>query len=249
MTPTLEARDIRKTFTEGRSKVEVLKGASLTLRAGEVTALEGPSGSGKSTLLCILGCVLTPTSGTLRIAGEEVGRRTDLARVRRDRLGFVFQQFNLSPALNARDNVAYALRLRGVDRATARQAADHALEQVGLADRSGFLPRDLSGGQKQRVAIARALVTQPALLLADEPTANLDAEVGHKVLELFARLARDTGRALLIVTHDPKVRRICDRVLTIDDGVVGELDVSSRDRERVAAGNGAAQLPLPPLPA
>jgi putative ABC transport system ATP-binding protein len=223
MQPTLEAIDIRKTFTEGRTSVEVLKGAALTLRAGEVTALEGPSGSGKSTLLCILGCVLTATAGRLRIAGEDIGPKTDLARVRRDRLGFVFQQFNLSPALSARDNVAYALRLRGMDRSTARLAADAALAQVGLADRAGFLPRDLSGGQKQRVAIARAIVTQPALLLADEPTANLDAEVGRVVLELFARLARETGRALLIVTHDPKVRSICDRVLTIDDGVVCEL--------------------------
>ena len=223
MPATLEATDIRKTFTEGRSSVEVLKGASLTLYPGEVTALEGPSGSGKSTLLCILGCVLTPTEGQLRIGGEAVGPRTDLARLRRERLGFVFQQFNLAPALSALDNVAYALRLRGMSRKDARKGAATALAQVGLDDRAAFLPRDLSGGQKQRVAIARALVTEPALLLADEPTANLDAEVGRVVLELFARLARDTGRALLIVTHDPKVRSICDRVLAIDDGVVQEL--------------------------
>lgn len=248
MQPTLEALDIRKTFLEGRSHVEVLKGATLRLHPGEVVALEGPSGSGKSTLLCILGCVLTPSAGRLRIAGEEIGSRTDLARVRRDRLGFVFQQFNLSPALSARDNVAYALRLRGADRAMARRAADLALAQVGLADRAGFLPRDLSGGQKQRVAIARAIVTQPALLLADEPTANLDAEVGHKVLELFAALARDAGRALLIVTHDPRVRRICDRVLTIDDGTVEEL-VSPRGSARGDAGSGAWQPPPPPPPA
>ena len=218
--PVLEAHAITKTFQEGRETVEVLRGASLTLRAGEVVALEGPSGSGKSTLLCILGCVLSPTSGHLVVGGEPIGPSTDLARVRRDRLGFVFQQFNLIPALSALDNVAYALRLKGLPKDHARREAAAALARVGLADRARFLPRDLSGGQKQRVAIARALVTMPPVLLADEPTANLDVSVGKVVLELFARLAREAGRALLIVTHDPKVRAICDRVLRIEDGLV-----------------------------
>lgn len=225
--PVLFAHDIRKTFTEGRESVDVLRGASLALHAGEVATLEGPSGSGKSTLLCILGCVLTATSGRLVVGGEEIGPRTDLARVRRERLGFVFQQFNLIPALTAVENVAYPLRLGGVPKAAARTAALAALEQVELAHRADFLPRDLSGGQKQRVAIARALVTNPAVLLADEPTANLDAEVGRKVLDLFADLARRSGRALLVVTHDPRVRRICDRVLCMEDGILGEAQAAA----------------------
>jgi putative ABC transport system ATP-binding protein len=218
--PVLLAHDIRKTFTEGRERVDVLRGASLALSAGEVAMLEGPSGSGKSTLLCILGCVLTATSGRLVIAGEEIDTRTDLARVRREHLGFVFQQFNLLPALTAVENVAYPLRLRGVRKDRAEADALAALAQVELQDRARFYPRDLSGGQKQRVAIARALVTNPSVILADEPTANLDAEVGRKVLDLFADLARRGNRALLVVTHDPRVRRICDRAVRMEDGVL-----------------------------
>ncbi len=216
----LEAHHIRKTFREGAETVEVLRGASLSLRAGEVAVLEGPSGSGKSTLLCILGCVLTADGGELAIAGHRVGQGTDLARLRRESLGFVFQQFNLLPSLSSLDNVAYPLRLRGASKAAARREAEGALERVGLRDRAGFLPRDLSGGQKQRVAIARAIVTKPPVLLADEPTANLDAEVGRVVLELFVELAREARGALLIVTHDPNVRSICDRAYRMESGAV-----------------------------
>jgi putative ABC transport system ATP-binding protein len=220
MTAVLEAHGICKTFREGRESVEVLRGASLSLHPGEVVALEGPSGSGKSTLLCILGCILTATSGELSVGGERVTNRSNLPKLRSEQLGFVFQQFNLIPSLSALDNVAYALRLRGASRGDAQRKAHAKLDQVGLSDRARFLPRDLSGGQKQRVAIARALVTEPRVLLADEPTANLDAKVGTQVLELFTKLARETGRALLIVTHDPRIPPICDRVLRIDEGVV-----------------------------
>jgi putative ABC transport system ATP-binding protein len=225
--PVLEAQAIRKTFREGAETVEVLRSATLALYPGEVVALEGPSGSGKSTLLCILGCVLTPTAGTLRIGGDTIAPDTDLARVRRERLGFVFQQFNLLPPLSALDNVAYPLRLKGMSKDRARSEARATLELVGLGDRVTYLPRDLSGGQKQRVAIARALVTQPDVLLADEPTANLDAAVGRVVLEHFAKLAREAERALLIVTHDPKVRTICDRVLHIESGELTEEAVAA----------------------
>jgi putative ABC transport system ATP-binding protein len=220
MTAVLEAHGICKTFREGRESVAVLRGASLSLHPGEVVALEGPSGSGKSTLLCILGCILTATSGELTVGGERVTSRSNLPKLRSEQLGFVFQQFNLIPSLSALDNVAYALRLRGASRADAQRQAHAKLEQVGLGDRARFLPRELSGGQKQRVAIARALVTEPRVLLADEPTANLDATVGTQVLELFTKLARETGRALLIVTHDPRIPPICDRVLRIDEGVI-----------------------------
>jgi putative ABC transport system ATP-binding protein len=218
-TTELEARALSKTYREGQETVEVLRGVDLTLRAGEVTVLEGPSGSGKSTLLSILGCMLTATSGRLRIGDVDVDERADLARLRRDHLGFVFQHFNLIAALTVLDNVAYPRRLRGDGAREARAAAGQSLETVGLSDRANALPAELSGGQKQRVAVARAMVTKPRILLADEPTASLDAAAGHVVLAEIARMAK-TGCAVLIVTHDPKVRAIAERVLTLTAGTL-----------------------------
>ena len=216
----VEARDIRKSFNEGRTEVTVLNGVSLSLQSGEVATLEGPSGSGKTTLLSILGCILTPSSGELVIAGAEIDPKKpkQLPEIRRRSIGFVFQQYNLFPALSALENVEYALNIKGIRGAQARRQAEAALEKVGLSDRLSFLPRDLSGGQKQRVAIARALGGDPKVLLADEPTANLDSQTGIQVLELFRKLAKEENRALLIVTHDPKVRTISDRVVRIEDG-------------------------------
>ena len=220
MKRVLEARDVRKTFEEGSQRVEVLRGVSMEVGAGEVVALEGPSGSGKTTLLSILGCILTPTSGEVVVAGEAIdaARPAQLRDVRRRSIGFVFQQYNLFPALTALENVEYALNVKGRRGPGARTEAEQALVRVGLADRLHFLPRDLSGGQKQRVAIARALAGSPEVLLADEPTANLDTAVGASVLELFRDLARHESKGLLIVTHDPKVRQIADRVVGIRDG-------------------------------
>jgi putative ABC transport system ATP-binding protein len=217
---TVIADNVTKTFHEGREAVSVLKGASLRVEPGEVVALEGPSGSGKTTLLSILGCLLGATSGTVEIAGERVdtARAGRLQAVRRRHIGFVFQQFNLFPALSALENVEYALNLKGVGGGAARKQALELIGRVGLADRAQFLPRDLSGGQKQRVAIARALAAAPSVILADEPTASLDASVANQVLDLFSELARSEGRSLLIVTHDPKVRRVADRVVSIEDG-------------------------------
>jgi len=215
----LEADDVVKTFREGAESVAVLKGASLTLRRGEIVALEGPSGSGKTTFLTILGCMLTPTSGRVAIEGREVDPNR-LPQFRRSSIGFVFQQFNLFPALTAAENVEYALNLKGTRGRPAKAEATRVLEAVGLADRARFLPRDLSGGQKQRVAIARALAGTAPIILADEPTANLDSHVGSQVLELFRNLAKRENRALLIVTHDPKVRAVADRVAHIHDGVI-----------------------------
>ncbi|MGE5232826.1 MAG: ABC transporter ATP-binding protein [Acidobacteriota bacterium] len=216
----LEAHDVSKEFREGRETVPVLRGVSLSIEPGEVVALEGPSGSGKTTLLSILGCILTPSAGRVVVDGETVdGRRPDrLPAIRRRSIGFVFQQYNLFPALTALENVEYALNVKGVKGATARAEAERALEAVELGDRLRFLPRDLSGGQKQRVAVARALAGKPPVLLADEPTANLDSQVGGQILTLFRDLARRERRALLIVTHDPKVRDIADRVVKIRDG-------------------------------
>ncbi len=216
----LIAEDVTKTFREGRETVSVLQGATLRLAAGEVLALEGPSGSGKTTLLSIVGCLLSATSGRVEVAGVPVhaSRPDELQAVRRRHIGFVFQQFNLFPALSALENVEYALNLKGVRGDEAARQARALIERVGLGDRARFLPRDLSGGQKQRVAIARALAAAPSLVLADEPTANLDAAVATQILDLFSELARQEGRSLLIVTHDPKVRRVADRVVRIEAG-------------------------------
>jgi putative ABC transport system ATP-binding protein len=220
MSLALEATDVVKTFADGRAAVHVLRGVSLSVARGEILALEGRSGSGKTTLLSILGCILSPTSGRLVVDGVAVdpGRPRRLPEIRRRSIGFIFQQFNLFPALTARENVEYALGLKGLKGRAARREAKEVLELVGLEDRMEFLPRDLSGGQKQRVAIARALVRQPAVLLADEPTANLDTVVGAQILELFQRVARQRGSGLVIVTHDPRVRAVADRVVEIQDG-------------------------------
>ncbi len=213
---------VTKVFEEGRQRVLVLRGITMDVAAGEVVALEGPSGSGKTTLLSIAGCILTPTSGEVEVAGRKVQRadRAALREVRRRSIGFVFQQYNLFPALSALENVEYSLNVRGVGGRRARGEAERVLDRVGLGDRLHFLPRDLSGGQKQRVAIARALAGSPPVVLADEPTANLDTAVGGQVLDLFRELAKSEDKGLLVVTHDPKVRRIADRVVGIRDGAL-----------------------------
>lgn len=216
----LEVSDVVKVFDEGSQRVEVLRGVSLDVAPGEVVALEGPSGSGKTTLLSIMGCILTPTSGRVKVAGQEIdGRRPSrLREVRRESIGFVFQQYNLFPALTALENVEYTLNVKGRRGRKAREEAVRVLDRVGLGDRLNFLPRDLSGGQKQRVAIARALAGSPPVILADEPTANLDTVVGTQILELFREVAKSETRGLVIVTHDPKVRAVADRVVGIRDG-------------------------------
>lgn len=215
----IQTRRIEKNFSEGRETISVLKGIDFSAERGEIVSLEGPSGSGKTTFLSILGCILTPTSGQVLIDGESVEAKK-LAEVRRQSLGFVFQQFNLFPSLTALENVEYSLNVKGVRGKEAGHEALRVIEAVGLGDRQNFLPRDLSGGQKQRVAIARALAGSAPILLADEPTANLDSTVGTQVLEMFRGLAKKENRALVIVTHDPKVRTIADRVVKIQDGAL-----------------------------
>ena len=182
----------------------------------------GPSGSGKTTLLCILGCLLTPTPGSVVIDGQVVDaeRPERLREIRRRSIGFVFQQFNLFPSLTASENVQFALNLKGWRGRKARDEADRVLEAVGLGDRKDFRPRELSGGQRQRIAVARAIAGPSAVILADEPTGNLDSESGSRVLSLFRDLTRSEGRALLIVTHDPLVHSIADRIVTIRDGML-----------------------------
>jgi putative ABC transport system ATP-binding protein len=216
----LRAEGVTKTYSEGHREVPVLRGVSLTLRRGEVVALEGPSGSGKTTLLCILGCLLGASEGRVMIDGQEVDAQHPgrLWAIRRRSIGFVFQQFNLFPSLSASENVQYALNSRGWRGRKARREADRMLDAVGLGSRRTFRPRDLSGGQRQRVAIARALAGGAPLVLADEPTGNLDSESGSHVLELFRGLSKSENRSLMIVTHDPSVRSIADRVLAMRDG-------------------------------
>jgi len=216
----LQAKNVEKSFTEGRETVPVLKGIDFETSRGEIVSSEGPSGSGKTTFLSILGGILTPSAGEVIIDGVRIdaGQGRALAEIRRRSLGFVFQQFSLFPALTALENVEYALNVKGLRNSAADDEAERVIEAVGLAERKHFLPRDLSGGQKQRVAIARALAGNAPILLADEPTANLDSVVGTQVLEMFRSLAKKENRALVIVTHDPKVRSIADRVVKIHDG-------------------------------
>jgi len=219
MSERVAVRDVSKTYRLGKVTVTALDGVSLAVKAGEFLAVAGPSGSGKTTLLNLIGCLDTPTSGEVAIDGEAIsglspGRRADL---RARKLGFVFQTFNLIPVLTAWENVEYPLllqRCRGDVAARVRAALEH----VGLADRARHRPPELSGGQQQRVAIARALVTEPALVLADEPTANLDSRTGHEIIELMRRLNRERGTTFVFSTHDPRIVNVADRVLEISDG-------------------------------
>jgi putative ABC transport system ATP-binding protein len=216
----LRANDIHKEFSEGADVIAVLKGVSLSLEQGEIVSLEGPSGSGKTTLLSILGCIMTASRGEVVVEDREINvdDPTLLADTRKRSIGFVFQQYNLIPALSAVENVEYALNIKGVRGRAAREEAERVMGEVGLEQKLNAPPRDLSGGQKQRVAIARALAGRSPILLVDEPTANLDSQTADQILELFRRLARTENRAVLVVTHDPKVRNVVDRVLTIRDG-------------------------------
>ena len=194
----LEATNVTKTYHEGKHEVPVLRGVSVSVCRGEVLAIVGPSGSGKTTLLCILGCLLSPTSGRVMIDGQVVdqGSTNRLREVRRRSVGFVFQQFNLFPSLTASENVQYALNLKGWRGRKARAEADRVLDAVGLGDRKDFQPRELSGGQRQRIAVARAIAGPAPLILADEPTGNLDSSSGSRVFNLFRDLTRSEGRAI-----------------------------------------------------
>jgi putative ABC transport system ATP-binding protein len=222
--PVLQAHNIRKDFPEGGQTLTVLRGVSLHLEQGEIVSLEGPSGSGKTTLLSILGCIMSPTSGHVIVEDQTIDRDDPalLQSVRKRSIGFVFQQFNLIPSLTALENVEYALNIKGLKGRAAKDEATRAMTSVGLVAKLHAMPRDLSGGQKQRVAVARALAGRSPILLVDEPTANLDAQSAEQVLHLFRRLARAENRAVLVVTHDPKVRTVVDRVLTIREGQLRE---------------------------
>jgi putative ABC transport system ATP-binding protein len=222
--PVIELAGVRKVYRSGALEVEALRGISLTIAQGEYVAVMGPSGSGKSTLMHILGCLDTPTSGMYWLAGEDVGvmDEIELAEIRNRRVGFVFQQFNLLPSLTALRNVEMPLAYAGLSRDRRRRRATEALERVGLGDRLVHRPGELSGGQQQRVAVARALVTDPALLLADEPTGNLDSSASEEVLALIAELHRQ-GRTVVLITHEADIARSAQRVVRIRDGALSEV--------------------------
>ena len=221
-TPLITARGLTKVYSLGRVKVAALRGVNLEIRSGEFVAIMGPSGSGKSTLMHILGCLDRPTAGQYLLDGSDVGRLggRELARVRNRKVGFVFQTFNLMPRLTVDENVALPLKYRGgISRKERRARAGRLLERLNLSDRVGHRPDELSGGQRQRVAIARALIGEPAILLADEPTGNLDSASGAEVLATFAEL-HGAGHTIILVTHEANVAARAQRIVEMSDGVV-----------------------------
>ena len=219
--PVIEAHDVWKTYRNGSLEVDALRGVSVEIRSGEYVAITGPSGSGKSTLMHILGCLDVPTSGTFHLAGEDVSTMSEeeLAHVRNRRIGFVFQQFNLLASMSAWRNVELPLLYAGVERSERKRRALGALERVGLDTRVDHRPGELSGGQQQRVAMARALVTDPDLILADEPTGNLDSVSAADVLGLLDELHR-SGRTIVLITHEADLAEAADRTMRIRDGQI-----------------------------
>jgi putative ABC transport system ATP-binding protein len=220
MEPMIQVTAVHKGFGAGQRWQPILRGIDLTIAGGETIYLTGPSGSGKTTLLSILGCILTPDEGSVRIHGQEVVslRETDLTAFRRRHIGFIFQSFNLFPTLSALDNIRLALTMQGQSLKTATVQARDLLDQVGLGERWRLRPGQLSTGECQRVAVARALAADPTVLLADEPTASLDAENGQAVMRLIRRLIQERSGTLVVVTHDERIFPFADRILQLMDG-------------------------------
>jgi putative ABC transport system ATP-binding protein len=229
----IEARDIKKVYRMGEFDVEALKGVSFTVDRGEVVSIMGPSGSGKSTMMNTLGCLDRPSGGEYILDGESVGDMNDdqLASVRNRKVGFVFQSFNLLSRLTAIGNVELPLRYAGMTEGR-RERAIASLEAVGLKDRMKHRPYELSGGQQQRVAVARALVNDPAIIMADEPTGNLDSKVGKEIMSLLLNLNKERGTTLIIVTHDPTIAEQTQRVITLRDGLL-ESDGYEKDGKKM----------------
>ena len=228
---TLHVEHLTKVFGSGPTAVTAVRDVSLMIEPGEVVLIMGPSGSGKSTLLTMLGALLRPTEGTISLQGTVISdlSERELPAVRLHRFGFIFQDFNLISALTALENVVLVAQLAGASAAEARRRGTALLAEFGLADRLHHKPDQLSGGEKQRVAIARALVNDSALIFADEPTANLDSKIGHDVMRLLQRIARERGRSVVIVSHDHRIKDIADRVLWLEDGELKAMETLEHD--------------------
>ncbi len=220
--PVIDVIDLKKTYTMGEMEVHALRGANIQIYAGEMVAIMGPSGSGKSTLMNIVGCLDVPSGGTYRLDGIDVSKLSDdkLAEIRSKKIGFVFQSFNLLSRTTALANVELPLVYAGISGRQRRQRAEESLTLVGLGDRLDHKPNELSGGQQQRVAIARALINRPAMILADEPTGNLDTKTSKEIMELFQNLNREKGMTIIFVTHDAETADYCQRVIHVRDGLV-----------------------------
>lgn len=227
----IHAANIVKKFGEGAMQVVAVRNVDLMVEKGEVVLIMGPSGSGKTTLLSIIGALLKPTSGEVRLGGQELTTLSEsqLPDIRVKQLGFIFQDFNLLSALTARENVEVVLNLAGVKGEEARRRAEKLLTDLGLGERLNFRPDQLSGGEKQRVAIARALANEPAILLCDEPTANLDSKIGHDIIRRLRDIAKTQGKSVVIVSHDTRIKEHADRVLWLEDGEFKEMAVMVRD--------------------
>ncbi|MDX2100278.1 MAG: ABC transporter ATP-binding protein [Leptolyngbyaceae cyanobacterium bins.59] len=223
-TGAIVADGVEMTVAAGGQPLRILKGIDWEIQKGEIQLLMGPSGSGKTTLLSILAGLLTPTGGNVYLLGQETTQMSaaTLTEFRRKHIGFIFQDFNLFPALTAQENVMTSLNLKGIQGRRAKLEAQELLDHVGLGDKAQNLPRNLSGGQKQRVAIARALAGRPEIIMADEPTASLDSKSGHAVMELLRQLAKEEGCTVLMVSHDPRIIDVADRVAHMEDGVLQE---------------------------
>ena len=238
MQPAIAVRNLTKIYSEGEASVTALRGVDLDVHAGEIVMLMGPSGSGKTTLLSIMGCILSATSGSVRLSGQEVAHlpQNHLPAIRLEHIGFVFQGFNLFPTLTASENVELMLDLKGIRGANAKKRSHELLDHVGLGEKFDTFPNDLSGGQKQRVAIARALAGDPKIILADEPTAALDSYTGRNVMQMMKDLAHQRGRAVVIVTHDPRVAEFADRTIRIEDGLVAQAPAEAAVPAELVAG-------------
>ena len=229
--PTLNVVGVTKRYGAGPTEVVAVRDVTLAVQPGEVILIMGPSGSGKTTLLLMLGALLRPSEGAIEVNGATISTLPErrLPDIRLKAFGFIFQDFNLLSALTVLENVALVARLAGAKKAEARRRAEAVLTQFGLEQRLRFLPEKLSGGEKQRVAIARALVNEPSIVLADEPTANLDSKIGHEIMRLLRRIAKEEGRSVVIVSHDQRIRDIADRVLWLEDGEFKELRTMATD--------------------
>ena len=229
MKPLIVLENVTKYYGSAENEIKALDGISLTIMPGDLVAIVGPSGSGKSTLMHLIGALDVPTSGTVNIAGQQVGKlsRTELPKLRAHNIGFVFQGFNLLATRTALENVMEAAIYGGLSRRKAEEAALGMLKEVGLSDRSNHFPNQLSGGQQQRVAIARALVNKPGLILGDEPTGELDSRNAEMIMELLLRLNRERAQTVVLVTHNPEVASLCRTVITVRDGKISDISTNN----------------------